>query len=333
MPSDITLGQSPIWNRSVLPGESRRDWATRFFEAAATTHRLFRREGGGLIHIGPNGPKILLDHQSFYGVAHSVVEVQQVKSIGNDEKDVSALLGPLEVSVLFESSAQALLPTLRSVVHDPVVVPGATGNRAIEPGYDPESRLYYYRTPLSVEIKPREGVEHLKACFSAVPFAEEGFRNNLIGWLLGAVYYDHLMDSPFLVVDGNQQGVGKTSCVHAAGRIVTGGQVQAVSGRGSEFEKQLSTNFLDPSPAARIFFLDNITTSQGRSFDSSALASLLTQGTSKRVRILGHSRAVTASGTLFAASLNDAKLSQDLSDRSLPVRLYRDVNCPQHPYC
>jgi hypothetical protein len=333
MEAELSCGQAPEWNRRVETGETRRDWAARFYEAAATTNRLFRREGGGLTHIGPNGPRILLDPQGFFGVAHTVVEVREERHFGNDVKQVSPLLTPGEVAILFESPEQAQLPTLRSVVHDPVVVPGPTGNRILAPGYDPASRLYYYRAPLTPTIRPLEGVTHLRTCFSAVPFASEGMRNNLMAWLLGAIYYDHLMDSPFLVVDGNQQGVGKTSCVHAAGRIITGGQVQAVSGRGSEFEKYLSTNFLDSSPAARIFFLDNITTQHGRSFDSNTLSTLLTQGPSKRVRILGHSRAVTASGTLFAASLNDAKLSQDLSDRSLPVRLYRDVNCPMAPYC
>lgn len=325
----------PIFNRRVFPDETKDDWAGRFYEAAAQTQLLYRNDGVGLTYIDPSsGPVRLMSDLEAYGIFHTVVEVCQVNE-GRDgeERQTTAFLTPSEVRILFSHQAKASLPLLRAVVSEPVVV-AVANNRfaAIQPGFDTQygSGIYYYVKPLQSPIRPSSSRARLSECFSGVPFKSTAHRNNLLAWLLGGICADPRMDAPLLVVCGNQQGVGKSSTVQAAGHILTGSVPNPVDYHAQEFMKQLSARFLENE---RVILMDNIVSNRGRSFDNAQLSALLTQGQSKRIRILGHSRSVSASGVLFAASLNDAKLSTDLSDRSLVVQLYREINGPMTPFC
>jgi len=322
-----------IFRRDIPGDESRESWTRAFYTAAHRTGRLFRQEnGGGLVYIDPSfGCRHIFTSHEFYGIAHNLVEVVEMRRRGRDEELVAvpALMTPYEVSTIFDSPEKVLLPALRAVVFAPVAVPEGDSCRIIGPGYDAASGYFYYISPGTAPIQPREGVEHLSKALSGVPFERPAYRANMVAWLLGAMSTDPAMQTPFLVCDGNQQGVGKTSLVQAAGYILSGGLPSPVDPRGQEFWKQLSARFMEQD---RLIFLDNITNSRGGSYDNEQLSGLLTQGTSKRIRILGQSKSVSAAGVLFAASLNDAKLSADLSERSLLVRLFREKNQPMVPY-
>lgn len=285
------------------------------------------------MYVDPSfGCKHIFTAMEFYGVAHNLVEVVEMRRRGRDEELLpsSAFMTQNEVATIFDSPEKVVLPPLRAVVFSPVVVPTTTGARVIEPGYDMESGYYYWVAPGTAPISVREGTEHLDKCFSGVPFERPSYKSNLIAWLLGAVSTDPAMQTPFLVCDGNQQGVGKTSVIQAAGYILSGALPAPIDPRGGEFWKQLGARFVENE---RVIVLDNITNKRGGSYDNEHLSGLLTQGTSKRIRILGQSKTVSAAGILFAASLNDAKLSADLSERSLLVRLFREKNQPMIPYC
>lgn len=323
------------FNRRILRDETKEDWAARFYEAAARSGTLYRTAGHGLIYIDScAGPRRVMSDNDFFGIANSTVEAIEVKLKDGEEYTSSVFLTTDETRTLFAHPAKDVLPEVVAVVTEPAVVPSERPGhyKVLERGYNRGSRIFYYVPAHHNPIPPKTGVFHLSRCFEGVPFETPMHRNNLLAWLLGGVCLDPRVNPPLLVVTGNQQGIGKTSCVQAVGRVLTGGDTSPISqrGGGDEFGKQISAKFVENE---RIIFLDNIVTPQGRSFDNPQLSALLTQGFSKKVRVLGHSRSVSSSGVLFAASLNDAKLSTDLADRSLVVKLFREKNCPMTPYC
>jgi len=321
------------FSKGVRRGSTRAEWAQDFYQKALKTGRLYLQDGGGsLVYVDPAfGPRRIFSASDFYGILHNLVEVVAFRRDDNDEFiAVPGLLNREETATLYDAPEKSTLPALRAVVFEPVVVPQGPGFRVIPPGFDTESGYYYWTPPCTAPIPVVEGTEHLSKCFSGVPFERPAYKANLIAWLLGAISADQAMQTPFLVCDGNQQGVGKTSVVQAAGYILSGGLPSPIDPRGQEFWKGVSSRFVEND---RIIFLDNVTNHRGGSYDNEHLSGLLTQGTSKRIRILGQSKSVSAAGILFAASLNDAKLSADLSERSLLIRLFREKNQPMTPYC
>ena len=325
----------PIFNRGLLIASGRRedrsDYARRFFEALESTGRFYRNSGEGYTVIGPLGPRRFFAGIELAASVNNLLDiVRTVRDSEGNLVDQTTILRPEEVSVLFGSDEVQLLRRIDAIIPESAVVPSSEGYRRLSPGYDAATETYYYVRAGEPPIEPLPGVQHLIECFSGVPFASPEHRANLMAWLLGAVCLDRQMDAPFLVVDGNQQGVGKSSCVQAGGYILAGTYPQPIDFSGGEFMKQLSSRFLE---ADRIMFLDNIVNNAGRSYDNPQLSSLLTQGYSKKIRILGHSRNVSASGILFAASVNEARLSTDLATRALIVRLYKERPGPMIPYC
>lgn len=327
-------GDDLVFNRAVLRGETRAEWASRFFAAAAASGRVFRTSDENLLVVPDGaGPKRIYSPDQFDGVLCEIINVVQALRDDDDgeQRMVTANLSRPELMKLFFSEQKRALPLVSAIVHEPVVVPSGNGSYVVtQPGYNPGNGVYYYVPPGEVPVIPVPGTDALAMCFSAVPFENATYRANLIAWLLGGVCLDPTLDPPLLVVSGNQQGIGKSSVVQAAGTIVTGTMPSPISPQGGEFAKQVSAQFLENS---RFLFLDNIVIRGGGSYDNTQLSTLLTQGFSKKMRILGHSRSVSASGILVAASLNDAKLSVDLATRSLAVKLCSWQPKLHVPYC
>lgn len=327
------MNDDTSFNRELLPHETRAQWAARFYERASATKRVYRTSDDNMLVIPERGLPIRIYHPDLFdGVLGEIVDiVQMIRGRGGEQSPVTATLQRPELLKLFNSTQKHILPEVKAIVYEPVLVPCGNGGYEIShPGYNPASGVYYFVKPGEPAIRPLPGTEHLEACFSAVPFESQPFRANLLGWLLGGVLLDQTLDPPLLVVTGNRQGIGKSSVVQAAGSIITGVQPSPMSPHGSEFTKQLSAAFLE---SQRFLFLDNIVVRAGGSYDNTHLSTLLTQGFSKKVRLLGHSRNVSSSGILIAASLNDAKLSTDLATRSLPIKLMTWEDRLHSPYC
>ena len=304
-------------------------YCREFYSHARRSGRLYVDSEGNLMVVDVRqGPRRVLSVDEFGSLVPSIVDVRKK---GEKGKDYPTLLPRQEYAAIFASRERYTLPAVRSVVFEPVVVPERGSYRCIDrPGYDEPSGVFYWRRDGDSPIRMREGVDHLSRCFSGVPFQAEGDRSNVIAWLLGSIVLDPRMSSPMLVVTGNDRGVGKSSLVQAAGVILTGSIQSPVQPSGGEFIKQVSARFLENG---RFLPLDNVVTSQGQAFRSPNLARLLTEGWSKRVRVLGQSRSVAQSGVLFALTINSCSLDTDLATRSLMVRLYKEKPSPMIPYC
>lgn len=313
-------------------GEDFEGWARRFYTCALLSGRVFRTTDGNLLVQHDGGPPIrVTDPSLFQRHLAPIVKSIRYRNVDGEHVARPCVLDRAQLNMLFGGPAADVLPLVTAVVFDPVVVPQGDGRYAmVAPGFNRGNGVYYYVPSGEPPITPVEGTYHLQRCFSAIPFENPGCFANLVAWLLGGVCLDPKIDPPLFVVSGNQQKVGKSSVIRAAGTIITGVNPNPIASQGSEFLKQLSAQFLENS---RFVFLDNIVVRGGGSFDNQQLSTLLTQGFSKKIRILGHSRHVSAAGVMVAASLNDAKFVGDLATRILGCSLCAWEDRIHNPYC
>ncbi|KPK27033.1 MAG: hypothetical protein AMK69_11020 [Nitrospira bacterium SG8_3] len=322
----------PSFPAALYEGETRLDWAERFYAGVIPKGLLTRKDDDSL-WIAPNGcpPQRISTLDEFIGRMDSIYNVIKVKKLkGGESREIPSVLPRIDSLSLFYSEARSLLPELKAHLYEPAVFFKGGKPRVTPPGFDPETGIFYHVPPDEDPIEPISGTRHLEECFSAVPFEKELYRNNLFAWLLGGVFFDDRNDPPMLAITGNQRGVGKSKTQESVGYLLTGQYPCAVDHTSDEFDKQLSARFRE---GQRFISFDNIVTGSGRAYRNDRLARMLTQGWSKRVRLLGHSRTVEQKGVLFAINANDCSLDADLSSRALPVKLYRLQPQPMVPFC
>lgn len=322
----------PTFYAAVSPDETRLDWARRFYRGVEPPGLLTRKEDDSL-WICPNGtpPQRINSLEEFIGRLDSIYNVVKIKEIAPGEiRETSTTLTRADSLSLFYSEARIYLPQLKMHLFEPAIYFKKGHPHVTKPGFDPETGLFYYVPPDEDPITPLSGTKHLEECFSAVPFEKIEYRNNLFAWLLGGIYVDELNDPPMLAITGNQRGVGKSKTQESCGYLLTNQYPCAIDHTSEEFDKQLSARFREGS---RFISFDNIVTGSGRAYRNDRLARMLTQGWSKRVRLLGHSRTVEQKNVLFAINANDCSLDADLSSRALPVKLFRLQCGPMVPFC
>lgn len=315
-------------------GESEvTEWCGMFFDAVSQSDRLYRGADGSLTMIDQVvGPRRILSPVEFYGSIPNYVDVhRRIEDRDGNGREVPTIMRRDQTDILYNSDEAIRLKQIKAVVKEPVVVNCLEKPRVIsKPGYDREAQIYYHVPAGEAPIEVLHTTEHLERCFSAVPFEHVEYRNNIFAWLLSSVCMDKRLDAPLLTVTGNDRGVGKSTLVQACGSVLTGELPAPIQPRGAEFEKQVGSRFAEHQ---RFILMDNIVTQGNASFKNANLARMLTQGWSKKVRILGQSRSVQQTGVLLALTMNDCKLDADLATRSLPVRLYRERPAPQVPFC
>lgn len=314
-------------------GEDINQWKERFFRSLPP-HRFLLAEDGSLWYVpksDPPRPVTSPDH--LHGLASGVYRFfRNVKDREGNEREVLSNLTRQEARDLFNchEPKAATLSTFVSILLEPAVGLDFAGNPFLfSRGYHPENGVFY-QPPKGAPIEPRPGVEHLTRCFSGVPFAGPEYRANLMAWLLGALLFDPRIQSPLLVISGNQPGIGKTATMQACGAVLTGRPQSYCAARGEEFKKYLSAKYLS---GQRFISFDNLVTKKGEPYSNSDLASFLTQPGSKEARILGQSRFISQTGVLFALTANNCRLDEDLTTRALSVKLFQEKTRPMDPYC
>jgi len=314
--------------------EDAGEFCRRFYGVARQSGRFYRSVGPSselLFVYGESGPRPVRTIEALIGVLPEVISVTKPKQVAGTWMDVPSRLSREDLAYLFHSEEKRLLPVIRATVHEPVVYQKASGTLHVtSQGYNEGPEIYYWQDPSSRPIEPARGLARLSECLSGVPFTSPGHKANAVAYLLGSVLLERQVESPLLSITGNLQNIGKSSLAQAIGHILTGSLPSPVdSTKGEEFGKQISTRINEGN---RFVFIDNIVRRDGRSFNSPQLAKLLTEGYSKRVRVLGQSRTVSQEGVLFCLTMNDGKLDTDLSTRSLSVQLYAEKSQPMKPY-
>lgn len=224
---------------------------------------------------------------------------------------------PLPLAEAFLSSpAFDSLPPLDAVFTSPRIVFDEAGRpRLHSHGYEKRTRsLYLPDSPVPVE--PSTSTLHLKKCFSGMPWRTDEDRRRFLGWLLGSFLYDSDIVRPLLVVESNSQRAGKSSLCYAAGRILDGKDPVSLK-PGPELEKRLAALL---SSNDTFGLLDNVVSKTG-TFDSVDLSSALTTPGKISIRRLCTNSMIAGGGLVFAMTVNDARLSRDLTTRAVPVSL------------
>lgn len=317
-----------------ISNEDIGETCARFFDVCRRSGCVYRTPGpdGDVLFVTPeDGPRPIRTIDGLMGVLPQLVRVTRPVNQNGTLTDVSGRFSGDELRYIFNSGERKILPVIRATVHQPVVYLKASGTLQVtHPGYNAEPEVFYWQDPSELPIAPSSGVEHLITCFSGVPFADKKQRANIIAYLVASTWLDRSLETPLLSITGNQQNIGKTSLALAVGHILTGSMPTPLdTPRGEEFGKQISTRINEGS---RFILVDNIVRRDGRAFNSPQLAKMLTEGYSKRVRVLGQSRTVSQDGVLFAITMNDGKLDTDLSTRSLSVKLFAEKSKPMTPF-
>jgi hypothetical protein len=191
--------------------------------------------------------------------------------------------------------------------------------RLLEPGYDPQSRIYY-AGPL---IRPRSDTSYLDVLLKDFCFQTEGDRTNYLAVLLTAVLIPHFIGSkPAALFNGNQPELGKSILAQIISILRDGRMAETATynPNDEEFEKRLCAIVLG---GATTIIIDNAK-AKGRNarLDSACLERLLTDPILS-FRLLGKSASVRAENShIFCITANAPDISRDLVTRSVVINLF-----------
>lgn len=223
------------------------------------------------------------------------------------------------------------VPTLRGVTGTPTFAPD--GSLSVEPGYQPNSRLYYRPTGQPVAFVPETPsaadlararsllVDELLVDF---PFADRASCPNAIGALMTPVVREMIDGpTPLHAIDAPAPGSGKGLLTEVIAFVTSGhpAGVTSLPRDDDELRKRITAMLRDSSP---VILFDNVT----RELDSPTLAAAITS-TVWSDRVLG----ATLTGrypnrALWIATGNNLRVSGELVRRIVQIRIDARVDRP-----
>lgn len=215
------------------------------------------------------------------------------------------------------------VPRLKGIVTTPLLA--ADGSFSMEPGYNPNSELYYDpRGPAIPEVpecpNPSD-VAHARELLDDwlcdFPFVDEASRANTIGMAVTYVSRELITGpTPLFVVTAPTQGTGKGLLVQTSG-IVMLGAVPAVTTEphdADEWRKRITAQLME---GAGIILLDNVK----RRLASAELAAALTSEEWSD-RVLGTNQtARVPNRAVWVATGNNVELDGEITRRSILIGL------------
>jgi len=296
--------------------------AIQALETANHPPFLFRR-AGGLVRISrdeKNHPKIinLTDVQLRGMIARSASFFKET------EKGLVATAPPMDTVKDILALGEWSFPALEGLVQAPVMRPD--GTVFTEPGYDPQTRLYYVKpddlfvppipeNPSTQEVQ--ESIGYLLEIVCDFPFAEDSDRANAVGLVLTLPLRAAILGNiPMAVITSPTPGTGKTLLQDAIANIGTG-QSAPMAGLprdDDEMRKFITSRLLSGEP---LISFDN----QELPLWGASLSRALTC-TEWEDRLLGgNTNARLPQRAVWIANGNNLKLKGDLPRRTFPIRL------------
>ena len=296
-------------------------------DAVAPRHRFFRAERDMVFVRRGEGPVPLTD-RNLAGYLSALVEIRFMRATDEGMAFLRYGVLPSELARAFVSDprVRSRLPRLRLYCRSPIF---DEGWRFVgRPGYHPEAEVFY-DGPC---VEPSEGVELLCRALDGFHWKGEADLVNFVGAMLTALTMPHWgRGHPFLAVNGNKPGVGKTTLACVLGVIVEGVEPSTVSyvPDDGEFEKQLATRV---EVGDRVVVIDNAKTR--KAIASPVLERCITDAR-LNFRRLGSNTAISRpqNDIIFCLTMNLTALGQDLRRRALPVNLVlqADVHTTLYP--
>lgn len=318
---------------SDLGNLARNSWLA--MQKANNPPKLFSH-ASGLVRIDHDGENELrltrLNYDMLRGYLARIAYFFKTEKDDEGKSRASRVLPPEHLVKDMLVEADPPMPFLGRLVTHPVFTPD--GNLHLQPGYNSESRCYFYSTDANLSLptiseKPgaaelRQAVELLKEVVYDFPFAGDADRAHVIALMVLPFVYDMINDStPMHNIESPKPGTGKSLLFDACAMISLGhicGKASQVRSN-DEMRKLLLSYARDGKP---YFAIDNFV----GEISSPALASVIT-GRTVTDRILG----ISATGTfpvrmVFAMTSNNPQFSKEMLDRTIRIRLNARMQDP-----
>jgi hypothetical protein len=310
----------------VLNQDTVEDLFVAIVDAVKPFSRFFRTERETVFVQRAVGP-VPVTERNVGGLLSALVEIRQMKATPDGTEFVRYAVLASDLARAFVSSPRVrlLLPPLALYTRSPLFDHGWAFIG--KPGYH-ESSAIYYDGPV---VEPRDGVARICEAVADFHWKAEADRVNFVGALLTALTMPHWgRGHPFLAINGNKPGVGKSTLARVLGVVVEGTEPNTVTyvPDEAEFEKQLATRI---DAGDRVVIIDNAKTH--RAIESPVLERCITD-TRLNFRRLGSNTAITRpqNDVLFCLTMNLVQLGPDLRRRALPLNLELDANVRQTTY-
>lgn len=279
------------------------------------TRRFFRFEHGAVyVHKG-RGP-ILLDEKNLPGILSAYLELAMLHEgeEGRVFHGYQALPLSLSRALIHNPRFRSKLPVLTAYARSPVF--DLRWNLVATFGWHEPSGIFYDGS----EVRLRNGDAAIRAAIDGFAWREEADRVNLVGALLTMLTITHwTRGHPFLAINGNKPGVGKSTLARVLAAIVEGRAPPTVSyvPNDEEFEKQIATRI---DAGDRVLIVDNAKATTAIS--SPVLERCITDA-NLSFRRLGSNTAISRpqNDVLFVLTMNMTQLGPDLRRRALPLNL------------
>ena len=284
-------------------------------EAISPADRFYRSPTGLVfIHKGI-GPTVL-DERNLPGKLNAFVEIAftRVTEDGPTFERYGPLTQELSRTLVHCPRFRSSLPLLRSYVRSPVF--STQWSLVSTFGWHADCGTFYDGT----DIAPRAGTAALDAITRGFHWKGDADRVGFIGALLTMLTIPHwTRGHPFVVVNGNKPGVGKSTLARVLAAIIEGATPPTISynTNDEEFEKQIATRV---EAGDRVIIVDNAKSATGIS--SPVLERCVTDA-QVSFRRLGSNTAITRAENdiLFLLTANTTQLGPDLRRRALPLNL------------
>lgn len=310
----------------VVNGDTLEALFDKLLAVILPTERFFRR-GADMVYVRKERGPIVLDDHNLPGVLSAYLELAFARDTeeGREFERYDAL--PISLARAFLSSplVSSRLPELLSYVRSPVFDPGWRFIARF--GYHRESRIFYD----GPTITPCQGTRALTAALGGFHWKADADRVNFLGALLTALTMPLWgRGHPFLAINGNKPGVGKTTLARVLAAVAEGAEPPTVSfiANEEEMEKQLATRV---DAGDRVIIVDNA--KSNAPITSSVLERSIT-APRLTFRRLGSNTEISRpqNDVLFVLTMNMTQLGPDLRRRALPVNLELSGNARRAEY-
>jgi hypothetical protein len=226
-----------------------------------------------------------------------------------------------DASAFFHSGIADSLPILKLMTKLPLYNQNFD---LLDVGYNDDSSMYRVETTLPTANNLKY-IPNLLSEFSwHDPVAD---KTNYLAMLITTLLDHHFPgDSPFMDIEGNQKGVGKTLAANIAGIIRDGEMPRSINltSNEEELEKQLCSSFMNGTTTINF---DNVKLNKNMHTVSNPLLEKCITDKVLKFRILGgNNEFKMLNRALFILTSNGAVLSPDLISRRLLISLYFEGN-------
>jgi hypothetical protein len=311
-------------NRPIVDWVTNRDRVDdllrRLVDALLPFQRLFRT-GEDMVFIERGvGPRRVTE-RTLIGKLASLVELRFLNAT-DDEVRLSrydVLPGSIARAFVHAPAVRVRLPELVRYTRSPLFA--SSWSFVGTPGFHADSGTFY-DGPV---VEPLEGTSHLDELLADVHWLDLADRINFLGAALTTLTMPHWgRGHPFLAINGNKPGVGKSTLARLLGVLAEGHEPSSISWLpdDNEFEKQIATRV---DAGDRVLVIDNAKTR--RPIQSAVLERCITD-TRLNFRRLGSNSSISRpeNDLLFVLTMNLTQMGPDLRRRALPVNLSIDDN-------